>query len=121
MGYACVVGTVLMTVLGQLLLRWRVSGMGREPQGLTLLALAHKFLDPWVIGAIGCAFAAMFLWMGALARLPLSHAYPLTSMSYILVLVLAHLLFGESIGGWRVAGMLCIVIGITCCGIPKSG
>jgi multidrug transporter EmrE-like cation transporter len=122
MAYIFLALCVCFTVLGQLLLRYRVGGgaMSREGVGPQMFAMLQLFADPYVIGAVACAFAAMLSWMVTLARVPLSHAYPFTSFSYVLVAFAAWALFGEAPTFWRMVGVGLIVLGIVACGWGAS-
>ena len=69
-------------------------------------------LNPWVISAFAAAFAASICWMGAISRLPLSKAYPYMAINFLLVAVLATVLFKESMDSYKLAGTLIIVLGV---------
>ena len=47
-----------------------------------------------------------------MSKLPLSYAYPFTSLSFVLVAVLSATLFGEQVTAWRVAGLVLVVLGL---------
>lgn len=114
MSYAYVAGTLLFTVLGQLLLKWQL-GLGRE-HGLEpadrLAFLAQLLANPWVLAAFGAGFGAALCWMLALNKLPLSHAYPFMALSFVLVLFLSAGLFGESLNWMKIAGAALICLGV---------
>lgn len=114
MSYVYVAGTLLFTVLGQLLLKWQL-GLGRE-HGLEptdrVAFLAQLLANPWVLAAFAAGFGAALCWMLALNRLPLSHAYPFMGLSFVLVLFLSALLFGESLTWPKIAGALLICLGV---------
>ena len=57
---------------------------------------------------------SMACWFFALRRLPLSYAYPLLSLSYVLVYLLAAVLpwFGETATLLKTAGVALIVFGV---------
>ena len=114
MSYVYVTGTLLFTVLGQLILKWELGrGIehGVEPAD-RIAFLARLLVNPWVLAAIGAAFAAALCWMLALNRLPLSHAYPFMALSFVLVLLLSALLFGEPLTTLKVVGALLICVGV---------
>jgi multidrug transporter EmrE-like cation transporter len=52
-------------------------------------------------------------WFLALKGIPLSIAYPMQALGYVLVTVLAYLLFHEAVGIAQVAGLAFIVVGVT--------
>ena len=42
-------------------------------------------LDPWIITAFIAAFLASVTWMLAMTRLQISHAYPMTALTFVVV------------------------------------
>lgn len=114
MGYVFVALTVLLTVYGQLVLKWQVSAVGRFPVGLREQAffVGHLLLNPWVLSGLAAAFLASISWILCLTRLQLSQAYPFTAVSFVLVLISSATLFGEPLTPGKVAGTLLVVAGI---------
>ena len=113
-GYILITLTVLLTVYGQLVLKWQSSMFGPLPAGVPgkLAYLGQMLLNPWVISGLGAAFAASLCWMLALRKLPLSTAYPFTAASFVLVLLFAVVLFNEPVTLGKVLGTAMIVGGI---------
>lgn len=114
LGYFFIAMTVLLTVIGQLLLKWQVSNAGPLPEAFSgkVLFLVHAMLNPWILTGLGAAFAASLFWMLALKQLPLSTAYPFTASSFILILVCAALFFDEPITAGKLLGTALVVSGI---------
>ena len=114
MSYLYVLGTVLFTVYGQIIIKWRVLHAGALPDGFgeRVRFLVLLFLDPWVMSALAAAVLAAALWMAAMTRLPLSHAYPMVSLAFILVLVASGVFFQEPITPLKIAGTALIMVGI---------
>jgi len=61
---------------------------------------------------LGCYGVSVVLWLGALSRLPVSVAYPMLSVGYVVNAVAAAVLFGETITAVKVAGIGLIGIGV---------
>lgn len=114
MGYFFVFLTVTLTVYGQIVLKWQVSCLGPFPGEWSerLIFFRHLFLSPWVFSALLAAFGAFLAWAVALTRLDLSHAYPLTSLAFVLVVLSSGAIFGEMISTLKVLGLILIIIGI---------
>ena len=106
--------TVLLTVYGQLVLKWQVSLAGAAPAGITpkFLFIGQLLLNPWVISGLGAAFAASLCWMLALTKLPLSTAYPFTSATFLLILFFTTTFMGETFTVAKAVGTVRIVSGI---------
>ena len=112
--YAFVATTVLLTVYGQLIIKWQTGKAGEFPSGTSdrLNYLARFLTNPWVISSLLSAVIAAFAWIAALSRLDLSRAYPFVSASFVLVLILSAIIFGESLTLLKVAGAILIVTGL---------
>ena len=97
MSYAYVGCSILLMVYCQLALKWRVAAAGALPAGAADKArfLAGLLLDPWIVSALAAALLAAMLWMAALTKLDLSHAYPFVSLSFVLVTIASALMFHE--------------------------
>jgi drug/metabolite transporter (DMT)-like permease len=113
MSYVYVAVTVLLTVYGQLVVKWQVGDAARLADPSQRAAfLAALLANPWVLSALAAAFAAALCWMLAMVKLDLSHAYPLVSLSFVLVLFLSALFFGEPLTWQKAAGVALIVGGV---------
>ena len=114
MSYLYVFATVLLTVYGQIIIKWKVLGAGVFPDAWPDRAwfLAGLLLDPWVLSAFAAAFLAALSWMVAMTKLDLSHAYPFVSLSFVLVLLLSGVVFNEPVTWYKVIGVVLIVGGV---------
>jgi len=114
MSYFYVACTVLLTVYGQLVIKWQVLAAGPLPDatGDKVLFLAQLLLNPWIVSALVAALAAAMTWMAAMTRLDLSHAYPFLSTVFVLVPLLSVVLFNEPVTTPKVLGLALVVAGI---------
>ena len=114
MSYLYVACTILLMVYAQIVIKWQVSAAGAFPgHGADQLwFLAKLLVNPWVASALFGLFLAALAWMAALTRLDLSHAYPFTSLAFVLVLAASALFFHEPVTGPKIAGIALICIGI---------
>ena len=111
----CAASIVLVT-LAQLALGWAMHHLppfSLESVPQLLIQPAPLPLALLFFGLSGYALS-MLCWFFALRRLPLSYAYPLLSLSYALVYLLAAVLpwFGESVTLLKTAGVALIVFGV---------
>jgi multidrug transporter EmrE-like cation transporter len=106
--------TIGLGVYGQAVLKWQIAKAGPLPPGVgaQIQYLANVLSDPWVLSGVAGAFLAMLFWIAALAVIELSVAYPFTSASFVLILLISHLLFGEPITTAKVSGMVLIIAGL---------
>jgi multidrug transporter EmrE-like cation transporter len=114
MGYFFIACTVLLTVYGQLVLKWQMGFAGPLPDDAAgkVGFLIEALTRPWVISGLAAAFAAALFWMLALTKLPLSTAYPFTATSFLLILLFGATFLGEPVTPAKVFGTLLIVAGI---------
>ncbi|GAA3402974.1 EamA family transporter [Paenibacillus hodogayensis] len=114
MGYFYIIGTILFTVYGQLIIKWRVGRYGALPETLIekLRFLVKVFSDIYILSGFLSAFVASVLWIGAMTKFEISYAYPFMSLSFVLVFFSSIFLFNESISLLKVVGLLIIVLGV---------
>jgi drug/metabolite transporter (DMT)-like permease len=105
---------VLLNALAQLGLKaaTRVTGplvsidAGVWSRSLTLLTV------PALWFALCCYGLSVIVWLVGLSRVPVSQAYPLLSLGYVINIGLAWWLLGEVPNVQRVAGIGVIVLGV---------
>jgi drug/metabolite transporter (DMT)-like permease len=111
-----IAASILAAVAGQLVLKHGMTQLGS--QSLTLSPTGVFDLvwrvgtSPWVLLGIGFYVTGMFFWLMVLSRVDLSFAYPMLSISYVIVLGSSWLLLGESISVLRIVGVLAIMGGV---------
>jgi small multidrug resistance pump len=101
--YAALVAGIVLGVAGQIALK-----MGAE--GTQTIAL--QFLHPATIVGFVIYAAAAILYMIAIKKIPLSLAYPSVSLGYVIVGIVAHVMWQEPFGLPQMAGIALIGGGI---------
>jgi len=106
---------VLLNAGAQLLLKAGTNALGvltltRETWGDTLMKMATQ--GHFALG-IACYALSVIVWIFGLSRVPVSIAYPLLSVGYVVNAIAAHFLFGEAVTASRWLGIGFIVIGVT--------
>ena len=106
--------TVTATAVGQAMLKHGMNNIGSISPSVTQVSdSARKIIsEPYIVGGLVLIFIVFPLWLEVLARLPLSIAYPMVSMGYIVAIGIGALVFKESITSLRVIGMILIIMGI---------
>ena len=114
MAWIYVATTIVLTVYGQIVVKWQVLRHGALPANLHGKGefFVHLLINPWVISVMAAAFLAALSWMAAMTRLPLSRAYPFVGLSFVLVLVFSAVFFDESLTAGKVVGIGLIVVGL---------
>jgi multidrug transporter EmrE-like cation transporter len=108
-------GGVALNAAAQLLLKaaTRTSGVLVSDGGQVSWSAAAELLraSPLWIG-LACYGVSVVLWLGALSRAPVSIAYPMLSVGYIVNAAAAAFLFSEALTTPKVIGILLIVAGV---------
>lgn len=74
--------------------------------------LVSQLLRPSTIAGLALYGSAAFLYIIALRKIPVSVAFPSVSLSYAIVAVAGHFLFGEPFGIKQIGGIALIVGGV---------
>lgn len=105
---------IVLDTVGQLL--WKRAAT-RLPESLSpdvlLGALLH---DPLPLVVVGVFVLQLINWLLVLERADLSYAQPITSLSYVSVVLLSVWLLGEQLDAVRVAGMSLVLLGVAMIG-----
>lgn len=72
--------------------------------------------NPWLWIGVIFYLANFFLWMALLSRVDLSVAFPMSSLTYIIVPILAIVFLREKVHLVRWAGIIFIIIGVSLAG-----
>ena len=105
---------VLLNALAQLGLKAATDTTGPliAPDGAILRRALELLTVPWLWAALGCYGLSIVVWLVGLSRVPVSQAYPLLSLGYVINIGLAWWLLGEVPNVQRVAGIGVIVLGV---------
>ena len=112
--FALLLTGVLLNAGAQLLLKAGTNALGvitlsRDSWPDTLMRMATQ--SHFILGA-ACYVLSLFVWILGLSRVPVSVAYPLLSIGYIINAIAAHYLFGEAVTTTKWLGIGFIVIGV---------
>lgn len=112
--FALALVAVALNAGAQLLLR---SGMHAIEGGVVSLPhflslLPRLMTTPVIIGGFACYALSVGLWLVVLSRLPVSVAYPLQSLGFVLVVIFAHLILNESLSASKLVAIALIVLGV---------
>lgn len=113
--YFYISGTVLFTIYGQLILKWRITQYGMLPDEFLgkMMFLFKAVIDPYIFSGLVAAFVASLFWMAAMTKADISFAYPfITAGLTLLTVTLAVLLLGESLTWVKVSGIFLILLGV---------
>ena len=105
---------VLLNAGAQLLLKAGTNRIGEfaftldnvAPIGLRVAT------SPPILAGLACYGVSVVVWILALSRVPVSVAYPMLSIGYIVNALAAWWIFGESLGAQKLVGIGFIVVGV---------
>jgi multidrug transporter EmrE-like cation transporter len=101
--FALLLVGVLLNAAAQLLLK---AGTNAMPLGPRLA------LEPHILGGLACYAVSVVVWVIALSRVPVSIAYPMLSIGYVVNAIAAWQLLGETLPPLRLAGIGVIILGV---------
>ena len=105
---------VLLNAGAQLLLKAGTNAVGHfEFTAANILPVGMKIaVQPHILGGLGCYVVSVVVWIMGLSRVPVSIAYPMLSVGYVLNALAAWYLFGESITAQKLIGIGFIIAGV---------
>ena len=101
--FAIILVGVLLNAAAQLLLK---AGTNAVPLGLRLA------IEPHILAGLACYVVSVVVWIVALSRVPVSIAYPMLSIGYVVNAIAAWYLLGEAVTPMRLVGIGIIVLGV---------
>jgi undecaprenyl phosphate-alpha-L-ara4N flippase subunit ArnF len=115
MRYFYVFATLLFTVYGQLILKWRIALLhfSLPKSGIIdkFAALIRLIFDPFILSGFFSAFLASLFWMAAMTKFEITQAYPFMSLAPAIVFLLGVWLLNETFTIGKVVGLVLIIIG----------
>ena len=105
---------VLLNAAAQLFLKAGTNRVGEFAFSLdNIVPIGAKLVaNPPILAGVGCYVVSLVVWILGLSRVPVSIAYPMLSVGYIVNAFAAWFLFGESITAQKLVGIGFIVIGV---------
>ena len=105
---------VLLNAAAQLFLKAGTNRVGEFAFSLdNVVPIGTKLIaNPPILAGLTCYVVSVVVWIMGLSRVPVSVAYPMLSVGYIVNAFAAWMLFGESITAQKLIGIGFIVIGV---------
>jgi multidrug transporter EmrE-like cation transporter len=112
--FALVLTGVLLNAAAQLLLKAGTNAVGHFEFHLdNVLPVGMKIaFEPHILGGLACYGISVVVWIMALSRVPVSIAYPMLSIGYVVNAIAAFYLFNEPLAGQKLLGIGFIVVGV---------
>lgn len=104
--------SIMMSSFGQVAMKWGTLNVFVEEHDTLIDKIIKHFVNlPVILGLCLYALSAV-MWVLSISKVPLSYAYPMVAISYVVVFFMSALLFQEQISAMRITGLVIIVIGV---------
>jgi multidrug transporter EmrE-like cation transporter len=112
--FSLLVTGVLLNAAAQLLLKAGTNRIGEFAFSMeNVLPIGTRVAtSPHILAGLGCYVVSVVIWILALSRVPVSVAYPMLSIGYIVNALAAWYLFGESLTAQKLIGVAFIIAGV---------
>ena len=112
--FSLILTGVLLNAAAQLLLKAGTTRVGHFDFSMNNIAPIGWQLatQPHIVAGMGCYAVSLVVWIMALSRVPVSIAYPMLSIGYVVNAFAAWWLFGESLAAQKLIGIGFIVVGV---------
>ena len=112
--FALILTGVLLNASAQLLLKAGTNAVGHFEFHLSnVIPIGMKIaFQPFILGGMACYAISLIVWIMGLSRVPVSIAYPMLSIGYVVNAVVAYYWLGEPLAMQKMLGIGFIIIGV---------
>lgn len=105
---------VMLNAAAQILMKAGTNSIGYFEFSMeNILPVGLKLATEWhIVVALFCYALSVVIWVLALSRVPVSIAFPMLSMAYVVNAVAAWYLLGEAFNPTKLVGMSVIILGV---------
>ncbi|WAR46603.1 SMR family transporter [Methylomonas rapida] len=103
-----------ISAFGQVLLKYAMLKHGSID--FNLQGLIRLIIEWRLICALGLYAAALLMWLHVLSKVPLSIAYPMLAITYVIVPLMSFAFFGERINQPQIIGICLVLAGVAIIG-----
>lgn len=114
LSFALILAGVILNAAGQLLLKAGTNAVGHFDFHLdNVLPVGLKLaFNPYILSGMAAYGISLVVWIMALSRVPVSIAYPMLSIGYVINAFIAWHWFGEPLSAQKLLGVGLIVLGV---------
>lgn len=112
--FALIFAGVMLNAAAQILMKAGTNSVGHFEFSMeNILPIGLKLATEWhIVTALFCYAFSVVVWILALSRVPVSIAFPMLSMAYVVNAVAAYYLLGEPFSATKLIGMGVIILGV---------
>lgn len=105
---------VMLNAAAQILMKAGTNAVGHfEFSMANVMPIGWKLATEWhIVTALFCYALSVVVWILALSRVPVSIAFPMLSMAYVVNALAAWYLLGEELNPAKVLGIGIIILGV---------
>ncbi|MGZ9586205.1 EamA family transporter [Paenibacillus marinisediminis] len=107
-----VIVSILLSSFGQIAMKYGTLKLTNLDNLTIFQKLIEYFMNLYVVSGFLLYGISAVVWIFAISKLPLSIAYPMVGLSYVLVMILSYFIFNEPITIIKVIGMVLITSGV---------
>lgn len=114
LSFALILTGVVLNAMAQLFLKAGTNAVGHfEFTAENAIPVGMKLaFQPFIVGGMVCYAVSLVVWIMALSRVPVSLAYPMLSIGYVINAVIAWMWFGEALTAAKIGGIGLIIAGV---------
>lgn len=114
LSFGLILTGVMLNAAAQILMKAGTNAVGYfEFSARNVLPIGWKLATEWhIVTALFCYALSVVVWILALSRVPVSIAFPMLSMAYVVNAIAAWWLLGEAFNPTKLAGMAVIILGV---------
>lgn len=101
----------LLTCLGQVAQKYAVESWRDQPS-----SLLAKLRSPWLWLALASLGLGLLVWLLVLQRLDVGVAYPMLSLNFVLITLIARFVFHETVDRRHWIGVAVVIAGVALLG-----
>ena len=112
--FALIFTGVMLNAAAQILMKAGTNAVGHFEFSMeNVVPIGWKLATEWhIVTALFCYALSVVIWVLALSRVPVSIAFPMLSMAYVMNAIAAYYLLGEPFSSTKLLGMGVIILGV---------
>ena len=112
--FALIFAGVMLNAAAQILMKTGTNAVGHFEFSMeNVLPIGLRLATEWhIVTAMFCYAFSVVVWILALSRVPVSIAFPMLSMAYVVNAIAAYYLLGEPFSATKLVGMGVIILGV---------
>ncbi|MBK7686639.1 MAG: EamA family transporter [Rhodocyclaceae bacterium] len=112
--FSLIITGVVLNAAAQLLLKAGTNAVGHfEFQSQNIIPVGMQLaFQPFILGGMACYAISLVVWIMALSRVPVSIAYPMLAIGYLINALVAWQWLGEALSAQKLLGISFIIIGV---------